>query len=65
MVPIQPPTGEPPIARTQTTVRMGTSHAKAVATIMHKQLTDWERKFGEIKLPDEIYESLQLSPDDW
>jgi hypothetical protein len=47
-------------------VRMSLEHAKALAYIIHRQITMYQTNFGvRVDLPDKALESLNISRDEW
>ncbi len=64
--PQPPPAGQAPTTIRQTVVRMSLQHAKIMAMIMRKQLKKQERESGvDVVIPHEVYNSLELSSEDW
>jgi hypothetical protein len=51
--------GSRPVA----TVRMSPQHAKVMALLLKRVLTDWEEKMGTMDFPEELRRELNL-PDD-
>jgi hypothetical protein len=47
-------------------VRMSLEQAKILAMLLRRELNRYERASGvSIGLPNEVYEQLDLNPDDW
>jgi hypothetical protein len=55
----------PPSFELKGVVRMSLAHAKLMTLVMKKQLKDHESRFGEIILPESVYEETGVSPEDW
>lgn len=62
-----PTPGQTPSGDVQVTVRMSLEHAKAMTLIMRRQLKQFEREVlgTEIVIPQQVYGSLGVSPEDW
>jgi hypothetical protein len=53
-------------ANTQAVTRTSLEHAKVLAMLLKKQIKDYEfRTKIDIKVPDAVYQALQLDSNDW
>jgi hypothetical protein len=47
------------------TVRMGHNHAKVMLMLAVKQLKEYEKRYGNINVPQETLQKLNLDSGDW
>ena len=46
-------------------VRMSLQHAKGFIMVLRRSLKQWEQTNGEILIPEGVYGSLGLTPEEW
>lgn len=47
------------------TLRMSLEHMKVMTMLLRRQLKTYEEQAGVVHIPQQVYNSLRLSPEDW